>query len=67
MPASAMLDASDIEVEVSGSEVTLSGEVGSRSDKRRAEDIAEDISGVSQVQNNLRVRRSDEDTSGAVG
>jgi osmotically-inducible protein OsmY len=56
-----MLDASDIEVEVSSCEVTLSGEVASRSDKRRAEDIAEDISGVTNVQNNLRVRRSNEE------
>lgn len=55
-----MLDASDIDVEVSAREVTLSGEVSSRSDKRRAEDIAEDVSGVTHVQNNLRVRRNDE-------
>lgn len=55
-----MLDASDIEVQVSEREVTLSGEVSSREDKRRAEDIAEDISGVTHVQNNLRVRRNDE-------
>jgi osmotically-inducible protein OsmY len=51
------VDASDIEVEVSGREVTLSGEVASRSDKRRAEDIAESVSGVSHVQNNLRVKQ----------
>lgn len=55
-----MLDASDIEVEVSEREVTLSGQVSSRANKRRAEDIAEDVSGVTHVQNNLRVRRSDE-------
>lgn len=55
-----MLDASDIEVQVDDREVTLSGEVSSRSDKRRAEDIAEDISGVTHVQNNLRIRRNDE-------
>lgn len=61
-----MLDASDIEVEVSEREVTLSGEVSSRSDKRRAEDIAEDVSGVSHVQNNLRVRRNDESSGGGV-
>ncbi len=55
-----MLDASDIDVQVSEREVTLSGEVSSRSDKRRAEDIAEDVSGVTHVQNNLRVRKNDE-------
>lgn len=61
-----MLDASDIEVEVSECEVTLSGEVANRSDKRRAEDIVEDISGVRHVQNNLRVRKGENETTGAV-
>lgn len=50
------IDASDIEVEVSNREVTLSGQVDSRMAKRHAEDIAESVSGVSHVQNNLRVR-----------
>ncbi|MRX49566.1 BON domain-containing protein [Paracoccus sp. S-4012] len=50
------LDASDIEVSVSGGEVTLSGNVDSRQDKRRAEDIADDVPGVNHVQNNLRVK-----------
>jgi len=48
------LDASGIEVEVNGSEVTLSGTVDSRYSKHRAEDIAEDVTGVTHVQNNLR-------------
>jgi osmotically-inducible protein OsmY len=52
-----MVDASDIEVTVSGREVTLSGTVDSREARRRAEDCAEDVSGVSYVQNNLRVRQ----------
>ena len=51
-----MLDASDIEVAVSKSEVTMTGTVSSRFDKRRAEDLAERVSGVSHVQNNLRVK-----------
>ncbi|MCD2178134.1 BON domain-containing protein [Rhizobium sp. C1] len=50
------LDASDIEVSVKASEVTLTGEVNSRADKRRAEDCVESVSGVTNVQNNLRVR-----------
>jgi len=50
------LDASDIDVQVSGSEVTLTGTVSSRDDKRRAEDLAEQVSGVRHVQNNLRVQ-----------
>nr|WP_279479412.1 BON domain-containing protein [Aureimonas sp. SK2] len=49
------VDASDIEVTVKGREVTLSGHVPSRDQKRRAEDLAERVSGVTHVQNNLRV------------
>jgi osmotically-inducible protein OsmY len=52
------LDASNIEVSVQGGEVTLSGTVTSRSDKRRAEDLAESCSGVKHVQNNLRLQAS---------
>jgi osmotically-inducible protein OsmY len=49
------VDASDIEVSVSNREVTLTGTVSDRSAKRRAEDLAESVSGVQHVQNNLRV------------
>jgi len=49
------LDASNIEVTVSNGEVTLAGSVDSRNARRRAEDLAEQVSGVSYVQNNLRV------------
>jgi hypothetical protein len=52
------LDASDIDVEVNGNEVTLSGHVDSRYSKHRAEDIAEDVTGVAHVQNNLRVHET---------
>ena len=52
------LDASDIEVSVAEREATLSGTVSSRRDKRRAEDLADSVSGVTHVQNNLRVRAS---------
>ena len=57
------LDASDIDVSVSSREVTLSGEVANRWDKRRAEDIAEAVSGVTHVQNNIRVRQTMSETS----
>ncbi len=50
------LDASDIDVKVDKGEVTLTGHVSQRADKRRAEDIAETIGGVKHVQNNLRVK-----------
>ena len=51
------LDASEIEVEVSDGEVTLTGSVTSREGKRHAEEVAEGVSGVKHVQNNLRVQR----------
>jgi osmotically-inducible protein OsmY len=50
------IDATDIEVSVSGGEVTMSGIVTDRQAKRRAEDIADAVSGVRHVQNNLRVQ-----------
>ncbi|HSU04658.1 MAG TPA: BON domain-containing protein [Acetobacteraceae bacterium] len=59
-----ILDATEIEVAVSSGEVTLSGHVDSRYSKRLAEDIAEDVSGVRHVQNNLRVRESRDSISG---
>jgi osmotically-inducible protein OsmY len=49
------LDASDVEVKVERAEVILTGRVRTREDKRRAEAIAEQVSGVAHVQNNLRV------------
>jgi osmotically-inducible protein OsmY len=49
------VDASDIEVSVDNGLVTLAGRVGSRAQKRRAEDVAESVSGVTDVSNQLRV------------
>ncbi|MFK4872924.1 BON domain-containing protein [Novosphingobium sp. ZW T3_23] len=49
------VDATNIRVVAKDGEVTLEGSVGSRNAKRRAEDVAEDVSGVKHVQNNLRV------------
>jgi len=59
------LDASEIEVQVSSCEVTLTGTVNSREDKRRAEDLAEQVSGVKHVQNNLRVQQASAGSFGA--
>lgn len=50
------IDASEMEVSVSGGEVTLDGTVTERFAKRHAEDIAESVPGVRHVQNNLRIR-----------
>lgn len=49
------VDASAIEVAVTDAEVTLTGSVVSRDQKRRAEDIADAVSGVLNVQNSIRV------------
>lgn len=50
------IDATDVEVQVQDGEVTLSGVVEDRAAKRLAEDIVEDISGVRDVHNKLKVR-----------
>ena len=51
------IDASEIEVTVADREVTLTGTVNSRFEKRHAEDLAEAVSGVAHVQNNLRIQQ----------
>lgn len=56
------IDATEIEVTASRGEVTLNGIVRSRDDRRRAEDLAEGVSGVTHVQNNLRVEPLPEGT-----
>ncbi|CBS91297.1 BON domain-containing protein [Azospirillum lipoferum] len=62
------IDASDVGVTVEGGEVTLSGTVADRAARRRAEDIAESVSGVGHVQNDLRVAgRTATDRNAAVG
>ncbi len=54
----------DIEVSVASAEVTLSGTVGDRQSKRRAENIAANVLGVKDVQNSLRVRQVDPFSTG---
>lgn len=57
------VDASEIEVNVSAGEVTLTGSVQDRESKRRSEDLVESISGVREVHNQLRVSRGNGSTS----
>ena len=57
------VDATRIEVSADDGEVTLSGTVGSRSQKRRAEDVAESVRGVRDVHNRLTVDRDDAATT----
>ncbi|HWL61558.1 MAG TPA: BON domain-containing protein [Steroidobacteraceae bacterium] len=59
-----LVDATDIEVSVAGTEVTLAGTVETRRERRRAEDCAERVSGVTHVQNNLRVAREQAEGAG---
>jgi hypothetical protein len=49
------IDAADINVDVSGGAVRLSGTVPSRAMKHRAEDVAESCSGVRDIENAIRV------------
>jgi osmotically-inducible protein OsmY len=50
------IDASEIEVTVKDGEVTLTGAVDDRWAKRRAEDVAEQVMGVRDVMNQIRVQ-----------
>jgi osmotically-inducible protein OsmY len=49
------IDATDVEVTVENGEVTLEGKVGSRWQKRLADDIAHSCRGVQDVHNRLRI------------
>ncbi len=57
------LDATDIEVKAENGEVTLTGTVSDRRQKRMAEDAAEGVRGVKDVHNQLRVRRDQDESS----
>ena len=59
------IDATFIEVTVRNCEVTLAGTVDSRHAKRLAEDVAESVSGVKEVQNQIRVQQ--QETGGGFG
>ncbi|MGN6530221.1 MAG: BON domain-containing protein [Ginsengibacter sp.] len=50
-----LVDASNIDLDVKDGELILSGTVDTRFEKRRAENLVENVSGVRNVQNNLRV------------
>lgn len=52
------IDASDVEVKVQNGEVTLTGTIDQRDHKRRLEQMIEDLPGVDDVRNELRVKRA---------
>jgi hypothetical protein len=53
-----LIDATDVDVQVSGGEATLTGSVPSRSMKWRAEDLAEGCARGAVVHNRLRVQQT---------
>mgnify|MGYP001263665754 CR=1 FL=1 len=59
------IDATHIEVMVEDGVVTLAGRVEDRTQKRMAEDVADSVSGVRDVQNQLRLDPSTRMDSGA--
>jgi osmotically-inducible protein OsmY len=62
LTAHGLIDATDVDVRIQHGEVTLTGFVDSRDAKRAAEDCAEDVSGVREVHNHLRIRSHADDT-----
>jgi len=60
-------DPSEIEVSVSNAEVTLTGSVHSRHEKFLAEEISDDVSGVTEVHNQLRVNPQQSTSTGLGG
>jgi hypothetical protein len=63
LTAAADIDASDISISVKQGEVTLEGSVCDRSMKRAAEDLSEEIAGVREVNNRLRVEKREASAS----
>lgn len=57
------IDASDIEVSVTGAEVTLSGRVDTATALRQAEEIALEVAGAGHVHNTLTVRQEAEEAT----
>ena len=53
------VDASDVEIEVKGGEVTLTGSVPSRTMKWQLENLVESVGGVTDVNNQLRIKREE--------
>lgn len=61
------IDASDIEVRVTNGEVTLAGSVDDRESKRLADDVAESVFGVRDVNNQIKVYRRETEAVGTAG
>ena len=61
------VDASNIEVEVKDGNVTLKGSVTARDAKRAAEEAVENLSGVEDVRNEIKVMKADSTLSNTSG
>jgi osmotically-inducible protein OsmY len=59
------IDASDISIRVESKDVILEGTVESKEAKRRAEYLAESIRGVKDVENRLKINRSNQNYRGS--
>jgi hypothetical protein len=57
------INAEDIDIQVKDGEVTLSGTVRSRQEKRQIEDTVEQAMGVKEVHNQLRVKKDSDQGS----
>ncbi len=53
------IDASDVEIRIDKGDVRLSGSMPGRQSRRVLEDIVEDVAGVRNVENGIRVSNSD--------
>ncbi len=62
--ARSWVNAEDVEVHVEHGEVTLTGFVSNREEKRALEDIADDVFGVEEVHNHTRLRRESMSAAG---
>ena len=58
------LDASEVEIDVSSGVVTLKGTVDSRDSKYQIEELAENIGGVKDVNNEIKIKRESDRESG---
>jgi osmotically-inducible protein OsmY len=54
------IDATNVEVQVTNGEITLSGTVEDRQQKRAAEDALERLQGVKEIHNQIRVHRNEQ-------
>jgi len=62
--AEGIIDASAIEISVTNGEITLTGTVTERRAKHIAEEIAENVMGVQEIHNQLRVKKERDDDDG---